>query len=373
MPRRHWALLLTGLALFPSAGCAPSDSVTIQGCGATFPAPLYKRWFLEFYRLFPDVRVNYQAIGSGAGVRQLEEGLVHFCATDEALSAKRLQAIADKLGQREHKKFELIQVPLTAGSVALCYNLPGNPELKLTRKPYVGILLGEVTSWDDPLIGSANPGLELPSLPITFVRRAESSGTTFVFTNHLSSIDPRWTKEKGGPGKGKSVDWPVGIGGKGNAGVAALVQQTPGAFGYIESGYAELTHLPMATVENRAGHFIKPTVESSLKALAEAKFDKVFGTTVPDPKDKGAYPMVTFTWIVCRKHYDDPRVAEKLKAVLLYALESKNEGRGQELSEQLGYVPLPEKVLKAVRAEVEKIAGPGAESAFSRRAPRTAR
>jgi phosphate transport system substrate-binding protein len=352
-------ILLAGAALL-SGGCGPADTVTIQGCGATFPSPLYERWFLEFYLLYPNVRVNYQATGSSAGIQQFEEGLVHFGATDEALKEKRLKEIAKTLSNRDNKPVEVIQIPLTAGSVALCYNLPNDPPLKLTRQAYVDILLGHLTYWDDPRIQSANPGISLPHLEITFIRRAEGSGTTFVFTNHINTIDPRWRKDKGGPGAGKTVQWPRDfIGGKGNAGVAALVQQTPGSIGYIEAGYAELTHMPIAALQNHAGSFVSPTVASCREALEDAEkyhlFDKVLGATVPDPKGKSAYPIVSFTWVVCRKNYPDAMLAEKLKAVLSYCLESKNAGRGQELSEQLGYVPLPEETLITARKMVAQI------------------
>src|SRR6516164_9160024 len=173
---RAWVLLA---ALAVSAnGCAPSDTVTIQGCGATFPAPLYQRWFLEYYLADENVRVNYQAIGSGAGIQQFTEGLVHFGASDEALKESKLQEIAKKLSEREKRPVELIQVPLTGGSVAICYNLPGNPALKLTRRAYIDMLLGEITYWDDPVIQSANPDVSLPHREMTFIRRADSSGTT---------------------------------------------------------------------------------------------------------------------------------------------------------------------------------------------------
>src|SRR5262245_59646953 len=191
--RFRCALLFAAGSLLP--GCAPADTVTIQGCGATFPAPLYERWFLEFYLLHPNVRVNYQAIGSGAGVQQFEEGLVHFGATDEALKEARLKAIAKTISAREGKAIEVLQIPMTAGSVALCYNLPGNPPCKLTRKAYVDILFGQLRYWDDERIQSSNPGITLPHLEITFIRRAEGSGTTFVFTNHINAIDPRWRKD----------------------------------------------------------------------------------------------------------------------------------------------------------------------------------
>ncbi len=349
MLRRGWLLLLGALV-----GCGPSDTVTIQGCGATFPAPLYKRWFLEYYREHPDVRVNYQAVGSGAGIQQLEEGLVLFGASDEALSPERLNEIAKKLSTLDKYDVELLQIPLTGGSVAICYNLPGEPSLKLSRQAYLDMLLGEIKYWDDPRIRSLNPNVSLPHLEMTFVRRAESSGTTFVFTNHLNAIDSRWTTANGGSGVGKSVQWPVGIGGKGTSGVNALIQQTPGAFGYIEAGYAELTKLPMAALENNSGNFVLPTAANSKEALQEAKFNAVLDAVVPDPSGADAYPIVGFTWVVCRKRYADPRVAAKLKDVLRYCLESAANG-GQILSEPLGYVPLPTDALVKARQAVSEI------------------
>jgi phosphate transport system substrate-binding protein len=352
-----WRRSLFLLWLVGVTSCARSgDVTTLQGCGATFPAPLYKRWFLEFYRAHPNVRTNYLAIGSGAGIRQFSEGLVNFGATDEAQSEKKLKEIRQDIERREGREgIELLQVPLTAGSVALCYNLPGGPELRLNRKTYVGLILGEITHWDDDAISATNPGVALPNMPITFIRRAESSGTTFVFTNHLNAIDPRWKADNKGPGVGKTVQWPVGIGGKGNAGVAALISQTPGALGYLEAGYAELLHLPMAALENRTGQFIRPGAEACRAALAEAKFNDVFAATVPDPAAKEAYPIVSYTWVVCRKKYDNPRVAVHLKELLHFCLT-----RGQELSEGLGYVPLPDEARKRVLQALEQIAVPPA-------------
>jgi phosphate transport system substrate-binding protein len=345
-------LLAAGAALLPIS-CGRSDSVTIQGCGATFPAPLYKRWFLEYYKAHPGVRVNYQAIGSGAGVSQLEEGLAVFAASDESLKKDKLEGIAKTLSDREHRPVELLQAPLTAGSVALCYNVPGNPALQLPRKVYVGIALGEIRFWDDDAIKAANPGVNLPHLAITFVRRAESSGTTYVFTSHLSAIDERWKNGKG-LGADKSPQWPVGIGGKGNAGVAALIQQTPGAFGYLETGYAELLALPMAKLENHAGNYVEPTGENSRIALEEAKFNDVLAAAVPDPKGYTAYPIVTFTWVIYRKHYHDQRLGEHLKDVFRYCLDT-DEGKGQALSESLGYVPLPKDALERSRKAIKQI------------------
>ncbi len=354
MTYQRAGMLLGAMLALSIGGCGPSDTVTIQGCGATFPAPIYQRWFLEYYLANPEVRVNYQAIGSGAGIQQFTEGLVHFGASDEALSEKKLTEIAKKLSDREGRSVELIQVPLTGGSVAICYNLPGNPSLKLTRKTYIDMLLGEIKYWDDPPIKATNPDVSLPHLEMTFIRRADSSGTTYVFTNHLTAIDVRWKKENKGPDKGKSVPWPVGIGGKGNAGVSALIQQTPGAFGYIEAGYAELVELPMAALQNRAGNFVLPKASSAREALKEVKLNRVLGGEVADPIGPNAYPIASLTWVVCRKRYDDPRVAAKLKEVLEYCLATET-GRGQALSESLGYIPLPDDAIQKARAAVNQI------------------
>lgn len=345
-----WLAALLGCA----HGCAPSGTVTIQGCGATFPAPLYKRWFLEYYQAHPDVRVNYQAIGSGAGIQQLEEGLVDFGASDEALSLDRLGQIAAKLRRPGQEPVELLQIPMTGGSIAICYNLPGDPPLRLSRRAYVDVILGDITYWDDPRLQSTNPDISLPHKEIAFIRRTESSGTTFVFTNHLNAIDPRWRTERGGPGVGKTVSWPVGIGGKGTAGVSALIQQTPYAFGYVEEGFAKLTGLAMAALENKSGHFVLPTAANAARALGEAQFNDVLGATIPDPEGPDAYPIVTFTWLVCRKQYRDPKIAAKLKDVLEYCQETAP-GRGQSLSEHLGYVPLPDEALRRARAAVSRI------------------
>src|SRR5262245_26134376 len=216
MKPRHVLSLFASAACCALASCSGAgDSITLQGSGATFPAPLYKRWFLEYYRRYPDVRVNYQAIGSGAGIRQFTERLVDFAASDAAMTDDEIKQIPAGVQM----------LPMTAGSIALTYNLPGGPpELRLSRQALAGIFLGEVTTWDDPAIAAANPGAELPGLPITVVRRAESSGTTFAFTNHLSAASKEWKEQVG---TSKSVDrWKVGIGARGSAGVAATVSQT---------------------------------------------------------------------------------------------------------------------------------------------------
>ena len=222
----------------------------------------------------------------------------------------------------------------------------------MSRQNYVDMILGKITYWDDARLQATNPGAALPHLKMTFIRRAESSGTTFVFTNHLNAIDPRWRTENGGPGVGKMVQWPIGIGGRGSAGVNALIQQTPGAFGYIEEGYARLTDLSIAALENKSGNYVLPDAASAAESLEEAKFDDVLAAAVPDPTGADAYPIVSFTWLICRKSYPDPKRAARLREVLDYCL-----GDGQSLSAELGYVPLPADALRKARQAVSEIKG----------------
>ena len=341
------SVALAGIAGL-SVGCGSSNGVGIQGAGATFPAPLYKRWFLEYYRQHPDVRVNYQPVGSGAGIRQFTEGLVTFGASDAFMSQAEIDKVPSDRG--------VVLLPMTAGSIVICYNLPGAPDgLRLTRQAYVDIFLGRITSWADDAIANANPGGTLPDVPITVVRRADSSGTTNAFTSHLNAVSDAWKKENGGPGKGKSVPWPVGIAGKGNSGVAALIQQTPGAIGYLEYGYAELTHLPtgeplpMARLENKSGAFVGATPESGKAALAPPSLTSVpdnLHVQVNDPVAPNAYPIVTCTWLLCPRHCADARKAEELKKVIRFCLTD-----GQQYSAELGYIPLPPDVAeKSLRA-----------------------
>ena len=345
MSRRSAVLLL---CCFLPLSCAPHpDEVTLQGSGATFPAPLYKRWFLEFYKKNPQVRINYQAIGSGAGIRQFTEGLTDFGASDAAMSDKEL-----KLAQ-ESRKADVLMVPMTAGSVALCYNVPGVPAdkpLRLSRSALIDILFGRITSWDDLTIRALNREATLPYLPITWIRRSDGSGTTYAFTNHLSAVSDEW---KNKVGVNKSVSWPVGLGAKGNNGIAALIEQTPGALGYVEFGYAELTHLPMIALQNKAGEYVTPTAKSGEAALAGEVLPENFRLFIADPKGKEAYPIVTYTWLLVLKRYEGPhgaKVARALKKALRYALTE-----GQKVSDELGYIPLPKTVTDRILAAVEKI------------------
>jgi phosphate transport system substrate-binding protein len=332
-------LLCASFAVREEVGVAvAADSITLQGTGATFPAPLYQKWFSEYNKLHPEVQVNYQALGSGAGVKQFQQGLVNFGASDAAMTDDEIKAVKDGV----------VLLPMTAGSIVLSYNVPDGPTpLKLSREAYLGIFLGKIKSWDDPAIAKANPGAKLPSTPITVVTRSDGSGTTFVFTTHLSAISPEW---KAGPGAGKSVNFPVGVAGKGNPGVTALIKQTPGAIGYVEYGYALQTRMPMAVLENHDGKYIAASLATGQNALATAQLPENLRVWIPDPQGAEAYPIVTYTWLLCYKKYQDPKIAETMKALVTYGL-----GEGQKDSEAMGYIPLPSKVVDKVKKAADQI------------------
>ncbi len=335
------AVALAALVCLP-AGCGSSNDASLQGAGATFPAPLYKRWFLEYYKRHPDVRVNYQAIGSGAGKRRFTEGVVTFGATDAFMNKAEIEDVPKDRG--------VVLLPMTAGSIVLCYNLRGAPDdLRLTRQAYADIFLGKIRQWNDPEIANANPGVSLPDVAITVVRRADSSGTTYNLTNHLSAISETWKAEKG---TGTSIKAPADnvIAGKGNSGVAAMIQQTPGAIGYLEYGYGELAHLPMAHLQNKAGAFVKPGPESGAAALATAKVPENLHVNLPDPDGEGSYPIVTCTWLICARHYADAKKGEELKKVVHFCLTE-----GQEYSDQLGYIRLPEELRTKCLAALDQV------------------
>jgi phosphate transport system substrate-binding protein len=332
------ALALTAAVVVP--GCGGGNRVILQGAGATFPAPLYQKWFGEFSRAHPDVSIDYQALGSGAGIEQFTKGLVNFGASDAAMTDEEITKVSGGV--------QLL--PVTAGSIVLAYNLPdGPPELKLSREAYVDIFLGKIKSWDDPKIKACNPGVNLPNTKITVVHRAEGSGTTYAFTRHLSAISDAW---KQGPGYNKAIAWPkVGfIGAQGNAGVTAQVKQLPGAIGYIEYGYAVETKTPMAVLENKAGKYVAPTIESGQAALAHAELPEDLRVWVTDPDGEQSYPIVTYTWLLLHKKYEEPKTAEALKDVLRYCLTD-----GQKESAALGYIPLPAKVAAVVLKAAEGI------------------
>jgi len=316
------------------------SSVSLTGAGASFPAPLYQNWFVEMNKEIPELQVNYQSVGSGAGVEQFTAETVDFGASDTAMKDEEIDAIARGT----------ILLPMTAGSIVFAYNLPGVESLNLTRDAYVNIALGNITNWNDPAIADANPDVELPDLPITFVHRSDGSGTTGVFTKHLSAISPEF---ESAIGEGKSVEWPTTgtfIGAKGNEGVTAQIQQTEGSVGYIEFGYAKLNGIPAASLENASGTFIAPSDESASAALAAVELPENLRAFITDPEGADSYPIVTYTWMLAYEQYDDPMVAKAIEVMIEYGL-----NQGQEISGQLGYVKLPDNVRERVAKAADAI------------------
>jgi phosphate transport system substrate-binding protein len=319
---------------------APAEggkSVSLTGAGASFPAPLYQRWFSEYNKTNPNVQVTYQSVGSGAGVEQFTQQTVDFGASDVAMKDEEIAKIPRGV----------VLLPMTAGSIVLAYNLPDVTDLQLSRQVYVDILLGKITNWNDPAIAKLNPDATLPDTPISVVYRSDGSGTTGVFTKHLSTVSTEW-KDK--IGDGKTVEWPVGIGAKGNEGVTAQILQTEGSLGYVEYGYAKQQDIPIATLENKAGNFIKPSSESAAKTLESVTLPADLRAFITDPEGADSYPIVTYTWILAYKNYDDPEKLQALKDVVNWSLTD-----GQTYAQELGYIPLPATVVDKVEAAVGTI------------------
>jgi phosphate transport system substrate-binding protein len=336
---RAGTTLLAALWLaFSGAGSAVADVVQINGAGATFSAPLYQRWFQDYNKRHPEVQVNYQAIGSAAGIKQFTHGTIDFGASDAAMTDEQIA--------RVHNGAVLL--PMTAGEIVLPYNLPGVPQLRLSRNAYIGIFLGSIQNWNDAAIRSSNPGVTLPDLPITVVYRYDGSGTTFVFTQHLCAISPHFKQRV--IEEGTQVTWPVGIGGKGNEGVTSLIKQTQGAIGYVEYGYALENRLTMAALQNRSGTYVKPSLDSGALTLSRIELPSDLRGWAIDPTGTDDYPITTFTWLLLYKSYADPAKVAALKNVLLYGLTE-----GQKCAPELGYIPLPPSVTEKVKAAVETI------------------
>ncbi|WP_419176621.1 phosphate ABC transporter substrate-binding protein PstS [Desulfosediminicola sp.] len=305
----------------------------LVGSGASFPAPLYSIWFQQFSRANSDIQVNYQSKGSGAGIRDFQNGVVDFAASDAAMSEEEIAAVEGGV--------QLL--PMTAGEVVLAYNLPGVAELKLPREVYPAIFLGQVKKWNDPKIAEANPGVTLPDLDITVVTRADSSGTTYVFTKHLSTISEDFSN---GPGIGKTINWPNDaklVRSPKNDGVTATIKQTPGAIGYIEMGFARMAKLDMAVLQNKEGEYVKAGKEGGMKALASVEIPEDMIVWASDPAGKDSYPIVTYTWMIFHKKYDDPKKAEALRKMVEYCLDE-----GQKISDRAGYIELPANVVERV-------------------------
>jgi phosphate transport system substrate-binding protein len=325
------SLLLTGLAATASA------QMTINGAGATFPYPIYSKWFDAYAKVDPSVRFNYQSIGSGGGQKQILAQTVDFGASDGPMSDENLAKAPGKL----------LHIPTVAGAVVMTYNLPGITDLKLDGQSIADIFLGKITKWNDPKLVALNSRVNLPAADIVVVHRSDGSGTTYIFTDYLSKVSPEW-KEK--VGNNTSVNWPVGLGGKGNEGVSGQVKQTPNSIGYVELIYAIQNKMPYADVKNAAGEIVKPTLDSVTAALATAEVPDDFRFSMTNAPGKEAYPIAGATWLLVYQQQKDATKGKKLVEFLKWA-----ESDGEKMAKDLDYAPLPDALQKRVMKEIDGI------------------
>src|SRR5262245_53512099 len=335
MRGRLWLAAVVGLTLVLGARAA----TLVNGAGATFPYPIYSKWFDEFHKLDPDAQINYQSIGSGGGIRQVTEGTVDFGATDGPMNEEQLAAT----------KVPILHLPTVLGAVVATFNVAGVERLRFTPEALSGIFLGKITQWNDPAIVKENPDAKLPAAAIVPVHRSDGSGTTFVFTDYLSKVSPEWEKTVG---RGTSVNWPVGIGGKGNEGVTGLVKQTPNSIGYVELVYALQNKLPYGDIRNRAGRYIAPTLESVTAAAssAAAKMPEDFRVSITDPAGADAYPISSFTWLLIPTRIPDKDKGAAIKSFLSWMLTD-----GQTMAAPLSYAPLPPTVVEMEKKALDRI------------------
>jgi phosphate transport system substrate-binding protein len=332
-------LLLTLLAATVTAGVASAETL-INGAGATFPYPLYSKWFSEYAKIDPTVKFNYQSIGSGGGIKQISAQTVDFGASDKFLSDEELKAAPGKI----------IHIPTVMGAVVVTYNLPGvSKGLKLKSEDVADIFLGKITKWNDKRISDDNLGVKLPDQPIIVVHRSDGSGTSSIFTDYLSGVSPEWAQKVG---KGASVKWPVGLGGKGNEGVAGQIKTTQNTIGYVELAYAFENKLPYAHIQNKAGAFIEPSIKSTSAAAAGAAkhMPTDYRISLVNQPGKDAYPIVGFTWLLVYEQQKDKTNGKKLVEFLNWELK-----KGQKMASALLYAPLPENVAKMVGKTIKTI------------------
>ena len=342
MTQTRW-LVLAALAALAAPAAA---QVKLNGAGATFPNIIYQDWMLTYNKAHSDVQLNYQSIGSGGGIRQFSDGTVDFGASDAPMKDSAIAAINGNV----------LHIPTVLGGDVPTYNLPEvTATLRFTPDLLADIFLGKITKWNDARIAAANPGVKLPGSDIVVVHRSDGSGTTFIWTDYLSKISPEWEQKVG---RGTSVNWPVGLGGKGNEGVTATVKQTPGAIGYVELGYAMINKLPAGAVQNKTGKFVTPALESITQAAAGAMRamdpSTDFRVSITNPDGDQAYPIASFTWFLLRKQFDDASKATALVKFVWWA-----ETEGQSRAQPLGYAPLPKQLRPWIEARLKTITAGG--------------
>ena len=331
---RKIALLLAGLMLaLPLMG-----QTTLNGAGASFPNPIYSKWFSEYNKLHSDVQVNYQSLGSGAGIRQVISGTVDFGASDGPMTDEQLK----------EAKARILHIPTVLGAVVPAYNVPGiSGEVKFTPEALAGIFLGKISKWNDPAITQPNPGVKFPDQSIIVVHRSDGSGTTYIFTDYLSKVSKEWESTVG---KGASPKWPVGLGGKGNEGVAGQVRQLQGSIGYVELIYAVENKITFGSVKNAAGNFVKASLEGVTEAAASAKMPADFRVSITNAPGKTAYPISSFTWLLIPEQSKDAKKGKILNEFLNWMVTD-----GQKMTAQLSYAPLPQNVAEQVKVAIKQV------------------
>jgi phosphate transport system substrate-binding protein len=338
---RRVALVAASVLVVTGVGAAQT---LINGAGATFPAPIYQKWFSDYRSIDSSVEINYQAIGSGGGIRQTTEGTVDFGASDGPMTDEQLSEYQKKHG------FGILHFPTVLGAAVPTYNIPGvSADLKFTPEALAGIYLGKITKWNDPQIQKINPSVKLPNQDIVVVHRSDGSGTTYCWTDYLSKVSSEWAKQVG---KNTSVRWPVGLGAKNNDGVTGLVKQTPGSIGYVELIYAASNKLPYGSVKNSDGVFVKADISSvsTAAAGAAANMPDDFRVSITNAPGKSAYPISTFTWLLIPSRISDAQKRDAIKKFLKWALTT-----GQKATASLDYAPLPKSVQTKELAAISKI------------------
>jgi phosphate transport system substrate-binding protein len=332
--RKIVLLLVCVLLAMPVMG-----QITLNGAGATFPNPMYSKWFSEYHKIHTDVQVNYQPIGSGGGIRQVTAGTVDFGASDMPMTDKQLQ----------ESKTKILNIPTVLGAVVPAYNIPGvTGEVKFTPEVLAGIFLGKISKWNDKAITSPNPGVNFPDKEIIVVHRSDGSGTSFIFTDYLSKVSSEWKSQVGSD---TSVKWPIGMGGKGNEGVAGEVRQLSGAIGYVELIYAVQNNMPYGSMQNSSGAFVKASLESVTAAAASApKMPPDFRVSITNPPGKDAYPISSFTWLLIPAQSKDPAKGKILADFLSWMVTD-----GQAMAAALSYAPLPDTVVAKVKEAIKQI------------------
>lgn len=335
--KKTLAVALVGAAL-AGTQIAQAASVSLNGAGATFPYPIYSKWFYE-YNKEKGVQINYQSIGSGGGIQQLTNGTVDFGASDAPMSDEQIAKVGPGV----------LHFPTVAGAVAVAYNVQGLDKLKLDGSVLSGIFMGTITKWNDPAIAALNPDVTLPDLNITVAHRSDGSGTSNIFTNYLTKVSTKWAAAVG---FGTAVKWPVGVGGKGNEGVAGLISQIPGTIGYVELAYAVKNKMTYASMKNRAGNYVEPSLESTTAAADGAlrRMPKDFRMMITDSTGEKAYPICGFTWLLINKNYKNADAGKTIVDFLSWYMD-----KGEAMAADLYYAPLPDSLLEKVKAQIEQV------------------